>query len=176
MVYTKVSNETKKGEKKNRKEKALTGRSRWDFWHRWDFRCTSNGTRPAQLALLLLSIALLLFCLYSRQYLQLLRDKVRRTGSSRERSLQNRTERHKRTTHRIRRIRMMVSPLLTSFSSFFSRLRSLMVPRFRCEYTLFARFLIDGAARKVCCIIRTHSSISISLGVAKKHRQPNTMK
>ena len=67
----------------------------------------------------------------------------------------------------------MVSPLLTSFSSFFSRLRSLMVPRFRCEYTLFARFLIDGEARKVCCIIRTHSSISISLGARTNNRQPN---
>jgi len=36
-------------------------------------------------------------------------------------------------TYRIRRMRMMVSPPPTSFSSFFSLLRSLMVPRFRCE-------------------------------------------
>ena len=57
----------------------------------------------------------------------------------------------------------MVSPPLTSFSSFFSRFRSLIVPRFLREYTLLARFLIDGDALSVCCIIRTHSSMSMSL-------------
>ena len=59
----------------------------------------------------------------------------------------------------------MVSPLLTScsFSCYFSFLRFLIVPRLRCWYTLFARFMIVGAARRLCCIIRTHSSMSASL-------------
>jgi hypothetical protein len=56
----------------------------------------------------------------------------------------------------------MVYPPLTSFS-FFSRLRSLIVPGFRCEYTLLAQFLLDGDALSVCWVMRTHSSMSMSL-------------
>ena len=68
-------------------------------------------------------------------------------------------------THRMRRMRRMVSPLPTSFSfsCCFSFFLFLIVPRFRCWYTLFARFFMDGAERRLCCIIRTHSSMSASL-------------
>ena len=151
---------------KNTRTKWGGARSRGDFGHRRYIRCAGNRTWPLQFPFLLLAIALLLFCLNRCQDLQLLRDKVRRTRSvthvlslSETPKLPEQTE-----TYRIRRIRMIISPLPTSFSSFFSRLRSLMVPRFRCEYTLFARFLIDGDARRVCCIMRTHSTISMSLG------------
>lgn len=66
-------------------------------------------------------------------------------------------------TDLIRRIRKIVSPFETSFSCCFSFLRFLMVPRFRCWYTLLARFLTEGDARRLCCIIRTHSSMRASL-------------
>jgi hypothetical protein len=61
---------------------------RRDFRHRRYLRRACDGTRPAQLPFLLLSIALLLFGLHRGQYLQLLRDKVRRALSA---SLQNRS-------------------------------------------------------------------------------------
>ena len=94
------------------------------------------------------------------------RRKQARATRIREQELRTRCDRISGSdTHRIRRIRRMVSPLETSFSfsCCFSFLRFLIVPRLRCWYTLFARFLIEGAARRLCCIIRTHSSMSASL-------------
>ena len=58
---------------------------------------------------------------------------------------------------------MIVCSLVTSVSCCFSFFLSLMVPRFRWEYTLLARFFVDGAVRRLCCIIRTHSSMRASL-------------
>lgn len=66
-------------------------------------------------------------------------------------------------TYRIRNIRMMTSPLLISFSDRFSFLRSLIVPRLRWLYTLFAFFFIVPDERRLCDIMRTHSSMSASL-------------
>lgn len=64
-------------------------------------------------------------------------------------------------------MRRIVSPLDDSFSSRFSFFRSLIVPKFLCDLTLFARFLIVGAPLSVSRIIRTHSSIKASLDSGK---------
>ena len=103
-----------------------------------------------------------MFRLHRCQDLQLLCDKVRRIRPWRELQCKHTSNRIDRT-YRIRRILKMVSPPLTSFSSFVFRFRSMIVPRFLCEYTLLARFLIEGDALCVCCIIRTHTSMSMSL-------------
>lgn len=63
---------------------------------------------------------------------------------------------------------MIVSSLVTSFSSRFSFLRSLIVPKFRWAYTLLARFLTVGEDLRLCCIMRTHSSIKSSLYLCER--------
>jgi hypothetical protein len=68
-----------------------------------------------------------------------------------------------RKTDLMRNIRMIISPFELSVSFRLSRLRSLIVPRFRCAFTDFARCLIVGVEPRFCCIMRTHSSMRASL-------------
>jgi hypothetical protein len=87
MVYKEVVSTRSEGEKKiqgeDRQRQVGRARSRGDFGHRRYIWCAGNSTWPLQLPFLLLALALLLFCLYRCQDLQLLRDKVRRARSVR---------------------------------------------------------------------------------------------
>jgi hypothetical protein len=106
---------------------------------------------------------LFLLCLHRRNYLQLLSNEFRRPRAKRNKSTLNPRSKTTFITYRILKIRMIVCSLVTSVSCCFSFFLSLMVPRFRWEYTLLARFFVDGAFRRLCCIIRTHSSMRASL-------------